>query len=185
MSFDTMAMIALPMVVGGIILGVDIMRLVAGDAFAISGSVLRILMIATLFIFLSNVFTHVIVALDQQKKMMYGFASVAALALVGYLLLIPLYSFWGAAWMTVVAEGLVFLVSFFMVYRITGFVPSFHRVLVSFFASLIMAVFIVFFDALQYPLVLTILVSGLIYLVALIFLRGISKEFVWNIIKGK
>src|SRR3989338_557358 len=127
-AFDAMAMLAIPIVFGGYLLGVPVMTFVAGEEFVVSGRVLQILSFAIAFIFLSNVFTHIGVAIDRQKEMMWGFLAVAMLALGGYFLLIPKFSYWGAAWMTVIAEGLIVAISAYVVHRYTTFRPHLRLV---------------------------------------------------------
>ncbi len=106
-SLVAMLLLAMPMLGGVYVLGDRVMTTVAGNDFADSGSVLKILMIAAVMIFVGTVSSHVIVALDLQKKMLPVYFVVAAITLIGYLVCIPIYGMWGAAWLTVFSETCV------------------------------------------------------------------------------
>lgn len=117
LSFDALAIIAIPMVFGIATLAPLIMHLLAGPDFGNSIPILRILVIATFSIFITTLFGYMVPALNQQKKMLVGYAFVAVTAFIGYLILIPRYSIYGAAWTTVYAETMVLLISMFIVFR--------------------------------------------------------------------
>lgn len=106
-SYVAMALLVAPIIAGIFVLGTRVMMIIAGPAFAASGKILNILLIAIGLIFLGTVSSHAIVALDAQRKMMPIYIIVALLTLAGYILFIPQYGMWAAAWLTVFSEGLV------------------------------------------------------------------------------
>lgn len=110
-SYVAMALLVAPIMAGIYILGTRVMILIAGPDFAASGAILNILLIAVGLIFLGTVSSHAIVALDVQRKMMPVYIIVALLTLVGYVMFIPRYGMWAAAWLTVFSEGLVAIAS--------------------------------------------------------------------------
>jgi len=184
-AFDAMSLMALPMVFGAILLGRQIMTLVAGQDFIIAGDILKILVVATAFIFLSNVFTHIIVAIDAQKKILPGFIVVAVVALTGYLIFIPRYSYWAAAWMTVVSEGLILMIAAMVVSHLTHFRPQLKTFLKALFASLIMSGIIWAFMFLHAPFLITFFGAVVSYPLLLILFGVVSKKFVFDIVKLK
>ncbi len=184
-AFDAMSLMALPMVFGAILLGRQIMTLVAGQDFIIAGDILKILVVATAFIFLSNVFTHIIVAIDAQKKILPGFIVVAVVALTGYLIFIPRYSYWAAAWMTVVSEGLILMIAAMVVSHLTHFRPQLKPFLKALFASLIMSGIIWAFMFLHAPFLITFFGAVVSYPLLLILFGVVSKKFVFDIVKLK
>jgi O-antigen/teichoic acid export membrane protein len=103
-AFDTLTMLAVPMVIGTFILAEPIMLLVAGKEFAASADALRILSLAVGGVYLGAIFGHVAVSINKQKQTMWIYISNAVLTLIGYLIFIPLYGMRGAAWMTVFSE---------------------------------------------------------------------------------
>ncbi|MBT4120536.1 MAG: flippase [Candidatus Magasanikbacteria bacterium] len=103
-AFDAMMMLALPMMVGTIVLADKIMHIVGGEEFIISGKPLQILAIAVFGVYLGAVFGHAAVAINKQKQTIWIYVSNAVITLVGYLIFIPMYGMYGAAWMTVFSE---------------------------------------------------------------------------------
>jgi O-antigen/teichoic acid export membrane protein len=119
-AFEGLALLGLPLVFGAVALGTPMMRLVAGPAFEVSGPVLAVLALGLLGIFLGQPFGYAIVAIEKQRTMLTGYAIVAAVTLIGYLLFIPRFSYWGAAWMTVASEIAIALMTFIVVRRTSG-----------------------------------------------------------------
>lgn len=116
-SFDALSMIALPMIVGTWMSAPQIIQVIAGDAFRNSVPILRVLIIATAAIFFGTLFGYLVVALDKQKSMVWGYGFVALSSLAGYLVLIPRYSTAGAAWVTVYSEIAIVLVAMWITLR--------------------------------------------------------------------
>ena len=104
---DILLASGLAVVTGAFFLGRPIMTLLAGTSFATSGDVLAILSIAILCSFIGNAASYTLFALDYQKKRIPVLALGALLAIVLYPILIPRYSYWGAAWATVIIEAVV------------------------------------------------------------------------------
>ena len=100
-TFNFLIILTTPLIVGGYFLGRPLMVLMAGPDFVISGDIIKILLIATGAILTAGLFGYVIVALNKQKQMIKFYAANAIISIIGYLIFIPLYSYWGAAWMTV------------------------------------------------------------------------------------
>jgi O-antigen/teichoic acid export membrane protein len=116
-SFDALVLIAVPLVGGTIALAPQIMQVLAGKDFANSTTVLRILVLATAIIFIGTLFGYLIVAVDKQRTMIWGYGFVAATAIAFYLLAIPRFSIIGAAWVTVYSELMVLVISMVVVLR--------------------------------------------------------------------
>lgn len=183
MSFDFLMILAVPMVIGTLILAKPLIVLIAGPSFSPSGDILKILILATGIIFAGTFFGHIIVAIEKQKQMIWAYFLTAMLSLIGYLIFIPRYSYFGAAWVTVFSESLIALIGFWVVWRATKIKFSlliFGKTLLSGF---IMAVFIYFFNGLNFFLL--ILGGGFIYFSSLYLLKGFSKEMILEIIKIK
>ncbi|MDO8463599.1 MAG: flippase [bacterium] len=115
--FDGLAFLGFPLAAGALALGTPIMAFVAGSDFAVSGPILGVLSLALLGIFLGQPFGYAIVALERQRAMLWGYAAVAAVTLIGYFVFIPRYSYWGAAWMTVASEIAIAVATFAVVRR--------------------------------------------------------------------
>ena len=103
-SFDIIMLITLPIVITFVMLAKPIMQLVAGEKFIASGYALQILALAIAGVYLGAVFGHTAVAINKQKQTMWIYISNAVITFTGYLIFIPKYGMYGAAWMTVFSE---------------------------------------------------------------------------------
>jgi O-antigen/teichoic acid export membrane protein len=106
-SYVAMMLMAAPLVAGTLVVGGPVMQIVAGADFAASGDILKILALAVGLIFLGTVSSHAIVALDAQRRTVPLYIAVALLTLMGYLILIPRFGMYAAAWLTVASESVV------------------------------------------------------------------------------
>lgn len=123
-AFDAMAIIAIPLMVGAQFVAAPLMQLVAGSEFAASGPILRILIFASGAIYLGTIFSHAIIAIDKQKQTIWAYVIVAITSLAGYLILIPRYSYVGAAIMTVYSEVAIGMLIFGIAYYYIRFFPA-------------------------------------------------------------
>ncbi len=179
-SFDLMMMLIIPVIVGGQLVARQVMILVAGPEFEIAGPVLQILVIAAGFVFFGVIFSHAIIAFDRQKDLIKPYFLISAVSLVGYLIFIPRFSYFGAAWMTVVSEMLAALVALYFTWKISRFLPRFRQIWRFFLAALIMAgvIYILpeFFYQSNLGLLLILIIAGTIYFLASFLLGGISRQ---------
>lgn len=182
-TFDFLIIMTIPMIVGGYFLGRQIMVLMAGPDFLISGDILRILLLATGLIFIAGSFGYVVVALDKQKQMIKFYALNAVLSIVGYLIFIPLYGYWGAAWMTVFTEALIFVTASWIMYRNLKFFPKLNIFGKAILASFTMALFLYLFPNLYF--VFSLGIATVIYFVSLYLLKGFDEKIVLEMVKSK
>jgi O-antigen/teichoic acid export membrane protein len=182
-SIDAMLLIALPMTVGTWILGVRIMEAVAGVEFADSGRVLNILIIATTIIYLNVAFSHAVVALDAQRKMLPVYGIVAIVTVSLYLWLIPMYGIWAAAWLTVFSEIVITLGNIYVTHQRTKIVFKPKATLASIGACILMAAAI--WPLQSYFLPIPVLTGAFAYAIALYFLGGIPKDLLREILSSK
>lgn len=113
-TFDVFCLIAIPFAVGAIMLGVPVMTAIKPDLI-LAGQVLAVLGPAAAVVFFNSLYGHAVVAVKKQKMMTFAYLTVAIVAIAGYVLYIPLYGAWAAAWVTLVSETLIGLCSFFVV----------------------------------------------------------------------
>lgn len=182
-SFDFLIILTIPMIVGGYFLADEVMVLMAGSNFAISGEIIKILLLATGAIFIAGLFGYVVVALNKQKEMIKFYAVNAVLSLVGYWYFISKYSFWGAAWMTVVTEIFILVSAWYVMRKTIEFSPNLKLVGKSLLASLVMAIPLFFFPSGNF--IILIFVGGIIYLATLYILKGFDQKIIGAIIKIK
>lgn len=176
-SFDAMIILAVPMVIGAQLLATDLMTLVAGKDFTVSGPVLQILILAAGIIFASCIFSHAVIAIDRQKQIISAYVFVSLTALVGYLIFIPRFSYIGAAWVTVYSEFAIALASYLLVRKNSAFRPKIKIIGQAILASLVMAIVIylvlLFFPGLN--ILLVGILAAIAYFFALYLFKGITK----------
>ncbi|MEK7570306.1 MAG: flippase [Patescibacteria group bacterium] len=118
-AVDTVSLLAIPLAIGTGFVAQQVMLLVGGPDYVGAANALTLLMIATAAIFYGNLFANTVVAINAQRRMLWGYAGVAVASLAGYLLTIPRWGMAGAATMTVVSEVGVTLVALYFIYRAT------------------------------------------------------------------
>ena len=132
-------MVALPIVVAGGVLAQPIVVFVGGPEFVEAAPILRILVIATAMIFLGNLFTNAVVAVNRQKQMVWMYLLTSIAAVIMYRVTIPLFSYLGAAWSTVAVETLMALLAFLMVWKTSRATPSWLNFIKFVLAAAVMA----------------------------------------------
>ncbi len=182
-TFDFLIILTIPMIVGGYFLSRPLMILMAGPEFAISGDILKILLLATGAIFIAGSFGYVVVALEKQKQMIKFYVVNAILSIIGYLIFIPKYSYWGAAWMTVFTEAFILATASYVMYKNLHFLPKLKLFGKAIIASLIMAIPLYVFDNLNF--LISVCLGVLVYFTALYFLKGFDKKAILEIVRVK
>lgn len=179
-SFDFMIILAVPLTVGAQFTATEVISLIAGKDFAGGGLPLQMLIISTSLLFISCIFSHMIIAIEKQKKIigLYIFTTITSLLL--YLILIPKFSYLGASIVTIYSNAIILLGSLYYVRKFTGFSPVLKTTFKALLASLGMALFMYFVPRSFYQngLVLLLIIGSamLVYFALLYLLKGISKE---------
>ncbi|MCG2701080.1 MAG: flippase [Candidatus Falkowbacteria bacterium] len=179
-SFDAMMIIAVPLVIGSQFLAKQIMVLVAGQEFELSGQILKILIIAAGLIFAGCMFAHAVIAMDKQKKIIGVYIFTAITAVIGYLIFIPRYSYFGAAWVTIYSELVITLASLFMVWKYAKFLPNLKITARAMASSAAMAIALYFLR--EWNLFFSLFAAIIIYFTFLYLLKGITKEDIVKLI---
>jgi O-antigen/teichoic acid export membrane protein len=173
-SFDFFSLIALPIFVGSLVVGIPLLTLVSGEAFAVSGDLLKVLMLAAIAVFFGSLSGHAIVALGLQKPMTWGYAITAVVAVIGYILVIPEYGMWGAAWMTVAAEVLIGIFTFAVVVKKSHWFPDLMTLIKSVAACSIMYLVLVLLPPMN--VLIQISIGGLAYAIIIFAIGGVRIE---------
>lgn len=182
-SFNVLAILAIPLVIGTQFIAKDVMTLVAGEEFAASGSILKILILAAGLIFLGNMFAHAVIAIDKQKKIISAYAFTAITAVIGYFIFIPRYSYFGAAWVTIYSELAMALASGYIVWKYARFTPRFDVVCKSLAASGVMAIALYFTK--DNSLLAALPLAIIAYFAALYIFRGVTRQEIKEVLFSK
>ncbi len=182
-AFDFLALIAVPMIFSVWVLGEKIMVFVAGGQFILSGVIIKILILAAAAIYFSSLFGYTIVSAGLQKKMIKFYLIDAALALILYIVFIPIYSYWAAAIITVLTEVFIALSSWWILRRQLKISLNLAAAWKYLVAASIMSAAIALLHSQN---LLTLVVIGLIvYFAALYFMKGIDRKEILEIINVK
>lgn len=173
-SFDFLLIVAVPMVVGTLLLSERVIIFLSSDEFIKSADVLKILILGVAIIFISNLFYNIILALEKQRNFIWIFGVGAIINIVSNLIFIPRYSYYATSVNTIITELVVFLLMAIVIRRAIGYLPSVGLIWKSILAAALMGLSIYFLA--NWPLVLTAIVAIFVYFICLYFLKGISRE---------
>ena len=180
-SFDFFSMIVIGMIVGTWLISKPVMILLAGSEFAASGPILNVLVLATAAIFFGVLFTYMVVALNVQRQMVKYFFTAAVIALIGYFIFIPRFSYWGAAYMTLGVEVLIVFFGYLVVRKNIDMKLN-YKVLGKSLLVGILTLAIVW-PWKDYNFILTAIVAGSLYLGGLYLTKAFTKETIKLIFK--
>lgn len=177
-SLNLMLALAIPLLIGAQFTAKPILVFVAGEEFAAAGSILRVLIFAVAAIFIGTMFSHAVIALDRQRDMIRFYIFTSLSSLIAYLIVIPRFSYFGAAGVTVYSESLIALFSAYCVYKYSAFRPNLNMLFKSLASSLIMGAALYFFLAPYQDtligLILVLISATIIYLLSLFLMGGIK-----------
>lgn len=179
-SFNFFSLITLPLVAFFLVRAQPIIVLVAGPDFAVSAPLLKILIIATGIIFLTHISVYGVVATEQQRRMMPNYILAAIGALIAYVITIPRFSYFGAAWTTVAVELFIGIAASWVVWKKMHPRLTFTLLAKAALASALMALSILL---LRLNLWASIAVGGLVYVAVLLLTKGITKEQIEEIMQ--
>ncbi len=179
-SLDMMLAAGLALVVASLVVGREAMTFLAGNDFALAGEVLKVVAVATALIFFGNLIGYFILAFGEQRQMIKYYAIAAAASLIGYFIFIPLYSYWGAAWVTVVIEAFMTVAAIWILRQKVR--PSLARWPKLILAALFLGLFLYLIN--PWPFILKV-VAGLIAYPVLLYLFRVFPQDIWRVFKTK
>ncbi|KKT69074.1 MAG: Polysaccharide biosynthesis protein [Candidatus Uhrbacteria bacterium GW2011_GWE2_45_35] len=171
-AFNVFAMVAIPLFFGTQLVATQLTTLIAGEKYASAGLILKVLIFAIVCVFISTLYGHTIVALHKQKIMTWGYAFTAVVSIIGYIIFIPKFGMWGAAWVTCFSEFLIASLTFITVCKVSKTLPNLVVTAKAIFASLIMYLIIMVLPTL--PVLITIVLGALVYGITMISVGGIK-----------
>ncbi|MFH1711872.1 MAG: oligosaccharide flippase family protein [Patescibacteria group bacterium] len=168
--FDFFSVAALPIALGSIAVGPALMTLIAGEDFKESGEILMVLGPAAAIVFFGSLSGHAIVAVNKQRIMTWAYFAVAVVTVAGYMICIPIYGMWAAAWWTLISEILILILTFTVVMRVSKFRPKMKTFCIASLASIIMFLGLLMFPTIH--VLAEIVLGTIIYVIALAALGG-------------
>ncbi|MFH0927988.1 MAG: polysaccharide biosynthesis C-terminal domain-containing protein, partial [bacterium] len=183
-SFDAMFLLGLPILFGGVLMAKPLIVIVGGTEFATGFHYLQILMLALFAVFMSAIFTHAMIAMNQQKKMIKWFLLDAIVALTCYIIFIPKFGAVAAAWITVLSEAVIALFAFIQVSSITKFRLEFTVALKCLLAAGLMSAPIILWGG-QLRALFLIPIAGAVYGAAIFILGAVPRDLLTQALSGR
>ncbi|MEX2008366.1 MAG: flippase [Candidatus Spechtbacterales bacterium] len=122
--FGVMAVAAFPLVAGGILLSPSIVYYLGGPEFTDAARTMQMLFVAVGIIFFGTLMGNSVIALNIQKKAMWAYAAGFVFNFIANLIVIPRFTYEGAAATTVLTELVVTGYLIWVVYRAAPFRPD-------------------------------------------------------------
>lgn len=196
-SFDFLTIIAWPLIIGTIFTASRIIGIVAGSDFltahtippvfgvpATSPLALQILVCAVGLSFVSYLFGYLVIAMGKQSKMIWPYVILVVFNIVMNLILIPHYSYIGAAFVTVLTEVLILTFAWRVTHKYLKINLNLIIVWKVLFASIFLGVFL-YFTAQSLNIILLIILAAVVYGIALYAVGGVNREMFRSLLPGK
>jgi len=191
-SFTFLVAIGLPIAIGFIVLAYQIVYIIAtpefltrtSEGFWGSDIALKILSGALFLSFINNLFIYLLVAINQQKKLLFINSGAVIFNVVSNLIILPFWGFRGASVTTVLSELFVLYFTFYYSRKYIRFaldLPALGKIMIS---GLFMGLFVYIFKE---PIITRFANKGIFFLMALggflyvfflIITKAVTKEHV-------
>jgi O-antigen/teichoic acid export membrane protein len=172
---DALLLLVAPIVIGGWIVAREILVAIGKESYAPAAGVLQLLLLAVAASYLSALSGHTITIINKQRQMIWGYFSVAVVGLLTYLLLIPRFSYYGAAIGTIVTEVLAAVIGYTMILRTLQFRLRLSNIWKIVFSGAVMAGTMLLLRPIQ-PWV-ALIVGSFVYLGMIFATRAIPVSF--------
>ena len=170
--FNSSVFVVAPLVAGGVLVSATILNVVGGEQFVQSTTTLQILFGAIGVIVFGNLFGNTVIALDIQKKAMIAYIAGFVFNVVANILVIPTYSYTGAAATTLLTEILVTIVLFVVVRKAIKITVSLYALVLTVLSTTAMTLLILFIvpnttQVLSIPTFLLVIATGAGFYIAI------------------
>ncbi|EKD44042.1 MAG: membrane protein, partial [uncultured bacterium] len=183
MSFDMMALVLIPLMVGATVLAEPLMRFVGGNEFIGAGKILVYLSWTILGICFGIVFGYTALAINKQRQAIWIYFIDAALSLIGYFIFIPRYGIYGAAGVTIFSEIFAGLSLMILVAYHTSFSIYWKSILKILISAYIMYLVISYVNLAN--VLLSITLGGITYILCILLFRAVSISTIKEVLQIK
>ena len=175
LGFKSILLIMLPVVICVAILADEIIALVYGELFTASVSVLGILSGVLIFSSLNIVMGNMLIAINRQTLRMFSLAIGTAINVLFNFLLIPMFSYNGAAIVTLITNIVIFTVNFYFVSKSMNYSVLIPKTLKPVVCGLIMGIALFSLKDIGIGIVPLLSLGIIIYFVGLYLLKVLTK----------
>lgn len=172
--FRYVFILGLPTTMGATLLSDKIILFVYGPEFTNSIIALQILAWDILLIFLYTILGGFLISINRQNQMAIAAAITAVVNVILNLILIPYFSYVGAAIATVGSEAILFGIYFYLISKHIHVIPLRKILVKPLIALLVMSVFVYFFKWAHFFIL--VILGALLYFGILYLIKGISKD---------
>ena len=173
-SFYYLALLALPLGVGATLLADRIILFTYKQSFINSVIVLQILIWALVLIFVNYLMGYLLNSIEKQKLFTYTTGISAVLNIILNFVLIPLYSFIGAAIATVATELFNFIMLYYFTSKSGYCINLFRTMYKPLVATVLMGIFLIYLSKLH--LLLLVPLNITFYFLILFLIGGIRED---------
>jgi O-antigen/teichoic acid export membrane protein len=177
-AFNAMLMYGVAVILALSVFAPDILLLLSGKDFEAGAPALAILGLATALTALSFVLRFALLAIDEARRVLVADACACTVALIAYFILIPRYSFVGAALGTVIAEASILICMLFALRHAGRPLPRLFAATRVVLAGVLAFGAMVGLEYLHLYWMIALVVGGGLYVGLLVLLRAIPKSFI-------
>lgn len=183
-SSQTLFMVAIPIICGGILLSKDILVFLYGAQYVEATTVFQLLLVTLLWVFPGTLFAEIIIAENKQSVFLKTGIIGALINIVLDVILIPKYGINGSAVATIIAQAVVNTLFYLEVKKIYKdmTIPRITNLLIP---SILMMLAIFVLRIFKIHVIITIIVSGLIYVSYLYFTKNKTLNYYIGIFRKK
>jgi O-antigen/teichoic acid export membrane protein len=182
-SLDAMLMYGVGAILALSVFAPQLLSFISGEAFAAGASALMVLSFAALLTALSIVLRFSLIALDRPRSVLAADGASCAIALAAYLILIPYFSFLGAAIGTMLAEASVLFAMLWGVQHAGQPLPKMTSVGKTLAAGLTAGAAMWLMSRMSLHWMLALLLGGSLYVGLLALTGAVPREFVDSLLK--
>lgn len=192
-SFDFLFLMASPIVAGGWALAKEVIRVTNSEAYVSNASTgfigsdqyLQILIFTIVFSFLNLLFNFLLIAQDNQSKLIRVNCITLVVNVIANCICIPFWGVKAAALITVISEIMVLILTYYYAHQRLKFRLQFKKFFKIMLSALIMAVVLKYLEVPlfssfgKYPgMLLSLGIGGTLYVVLLFLLRVVDREMI-------
>jgi O-antigen/teichoic acid export membrane protein len=179
-SFNFLSLAALPLIAGTVVVATPVMVLISGSDFVLSGPVLQILVFSLAGSFLNSVMIYTIIAAKEQRRLIWPYVWAVIFNVTANFLLIPYYSFWGAAVITVLTELGVLIFSAYIAKKYLKLSANWVVFGKTLAISVVMGVLLWLFRA--WPVTWLVIFGAIIYVALVLATKTVTRQEIINLI---
>ncbi|MDD4247590.1 MAG: flippase [Methanosarcina sp.] len=173
-GFKYLLLISLPITILGITFADKLIIFIYGPEYTQSINSFKVLLLVIPIIFLTSLFGPALQAANRQHIVTYVTASNATLNIILNYILIPHYSYIGAAVATVITEGLGFTLMYYFISRDSIKLSLFENIVKPLVASFVIILVIYYFKQIEW--ILASIIGLTFYVLAIYFMKIITRD---------